>query len=335
MSTLTDLRAPRDGEVQSKPYTIGQVTAEPGTTARGGIFCATAANGEPVEIPVIVVHGAHPGPVLAVGAGIHGDEYDSQQAVRELAAATDPATLHGTLVAMPCINTSAFAAATRESGVDHLNFNRIFPGDREGSLSMRLATTFIDEVVPVTDVFVDLHTGGQFGDITALAVVQRGHEEIARELGMAAGHPIIWKGGNWAGTARSSFLAAGKPAVTLETGGGTFRREVVARHYDSLVNIMRYLHMTDGEAVLRDSYEAVNATFARASAGGFYLEAAQPGDVVTEGTELATIVDHFGEVRERVLAPADGVVLWMRKIRTINPGEETVIFGPVEETIVP
>jgi len=334
-SKLSELRAARDGAIATESFSIGNVTVIPGSTATGAIFCAIDVNGAPVEIPVAVVHGKFPGPVLAVGAGIHGDEYDSQQAVRNAVAQTNPDTLHGTLVAMPCINTAAFAAATRVSGIDHLNFNRIFPGDAEGSISMRLATTFIDEVIPRIDAFIDLHTGGNFGDITPLAVVQRGHEDIAMELGMAAGHPVIWKGGAWAGTARSSVLAAGKPAVTLEVGGGTYRPAVVEAHLGAITNIMRHLGMIDGDSVLRESYEAVNATFARASAGGFYLEKVAPGDFCKAGDVIAEIVDHLGEVRETVIAPEDGLVLWIRRLRTVNPGEETVIFGPIEETLVP
>jgi predicted deacylase len=44
---------------------------------------------------------------------------------------------------------------------------------------------------------------------------------------------------------------------------------------------------------------------------------------------LATIVDHVGTVRERVVAPADGIVLWTRRVHTVQPGAEVVIFGEV------
>jgi predicted deacylase len=335
MSKLAELCAPRDGSPNSGKYSIGTITAEPGDRVRGGVPIATGANGGLIEIPVEVVHGEHAGPVIAVGAGVHGDEYDSMQAVRLMLAELDPATLHGTFVGMPCVNTHAFAAASRVSGLDHQNFNRIFPGDSEGTVSQRMAATFVTDVVPNADVFLDLHTGGQYGEITPLAVVQRGHEDIARELGMASGNPILWKGGAWGGTARSAFLAEGKPAVTLEAGGGTFRADVAEHHLGSIRNVLKHLRMIDGQSVLRESYSAVNATFARASSGGFYLGLAEPGEKCKEGDEIALIIDHFGEVRERVLAPVDGVVLWVRRLRTVNPGEETVIFGPIEETVTP
>lgn len=335
MSKLQELKAPRDGSANEGDYSLGSVTVAPGARARGAVPVSSSANGEAIEMPVEVVRGAYAGPVIAVAAGVHGDEYDSMQAVREALSELDPATLHGTFVGLPCLNTHAFAAATRVSGIDHANFNRIFPGDAEGTISQRHAATFIEQIVPAADIFIDLHTGGQFGEITPLAVVQRGHEDIVLELGMAAGHRVLWKGGAWGGTARSAFLAEGKPAVTLEAGGGTFTAAAVECHLDSIRNILRHLAMIDGESVLNSEYPAVNATFARASEGGFYLTDVLPGDDCKKGDEIAVIVDHFGEVRERVLAPVDGIVLWVRRLRTINPGEETVIFGPIEETLVP
>lgn len=316
-------------------YTLEGVTAQPGERVDGVIRVSTDASGEVLGIPVIIINGTKEGPVLAVQAGIHGDEYDGQQAVRELVAQIKPEELSGTLVAMPCLNTPAFNAARRESGIDHANLNRIFPGTPDGSYSLRLADFHVNRIIPKIDILVDIHTGGQFGEITPLAIVQRGHEDIATDLGLAAGHKIIWKGGAWGGTARASALAAGKPAVTLEVGGGTFRREVVEEHVKSLVNIVRALDMVDGEPELLESYDAVNATFARASVGGFYIDNCKPGDRAKKGDVLATIIDHYGETLETVVAPDDGVVIWVRRVRTIRPGEETIIFGPIENTIEP
>ena len=130
-------------------------------------------------IPLIVVNGTEHGPVLCVDAGVHGDEYDGQEAIRRVLAETDPASLRGTLVGIPCMNTPAFEAAARTSGLDHLNLNRIFPGDAEGSYSLRLAATFVEQVVPVIDALVDLHTGGTFGEIAPLIIVQGGYEDLA------------------------------------------------------------------------------------------------------------------------------------------------------------
>ncbi|MEU3938128.1 M14 family metallopeptidase, partial [Streptomyces sp. NPDC029044] len=109
-------------------YSIGPLTVAPGERAHGLIPVGTSSYGVELGIPLIVVNGVQDGPVLCVDAGVHGDEYDGQEAIRRVLAEIDPATLRGTIVGIPCLNTPAFEAAARASGIDHLNLNRIFPG---------------------------------------------------------------------------------------------------------------------------------------------------------------------------------------------------------------
>ncbi|CAN5512983.1 N(2)-acetyl-L-2,4-diaminobutanoate deacetylase DoeB [soil metagenome] len=333
-STTSTSVPPATDELATSPFEIAGVRCEPGQRVDDTIRLSRSVNGDMLGIPVMILHGAFRGPVVAIQAGIHGDEYDGQQAVRELVASLDPASMHGTLLAIPCLNTAAFGAASRVSAIDQANMNRIFPGDADGTFSLRLAAYYVSTIVPVIDAMVDLHTGGQFGEITPLAIVQRGYEDMATELGLAAGHRVIWKGGSWGGTARASTLAAGKPAVTLEAGGGTYRDEVKDLHLRSITNILRFFGVIDGEAEFLERYDAVNATFSRAAVGGFYLARCEPGEVAEAGQVLAEIVDHYGTVVETITAPDAGIVLWVRRIRTINPGEETLIFGPIENQIV-
>lgn len=183
-------------------YSIGPLTVAPGERAQGLIPVGTSSYGVELGIPLIVVNGTEDGPVLCVDAGVHGDEYDGQEAIRRVLAAIDPAGLRGTLVGIPCMNTPAFEAAARTSGLDYLNLNRIFPGDADGSYSLRLAATFVEQVVPAIDALVDLHTGGTFGEIAPLVILQGGYEDLATDLALAAGHELVWKGGKWGGTVR-------------------------------------------------------------------------------------------------------------------------------------
>jgi uncharacterized protein len=315
---------------------IGNVSCSPGSRARGAVAVATGPDGHPMAFPVLIVNGAAPGPRLCVGAGIHGDEYESMEAVRRLLQEADPRTLRGALIGLPCVNPPAFAAAARASGVDHLNLNRIFPGDARGSLSMRWAAAFVREVIPNVDAFIDMHTGGTFGVIAPCTIVQGGYEHLAMGLGLAVGHPLIWKGGKWGGTARISALDAGKPAITVEIGGGGgCQEETVSRHLKGLRNAMRFFELVDGEPDSPGQYIEISGTFTLASGGGFFRAAAVPGQTVKANSTLATIVDHFGDTVEVIKAPRDGLVLWMRWRPTIFPGEEAVIFADIVGSITP
>ena len=78
------------------PFTVGTATAAPGRMAVGAIEVAAGSDAA-LSIPVIVVNGARPGPVLALLAGAHGTEYASIIALEKLPAAVDASALSGTL----------------------------------------------------------------------------------------------------------------------------------------------------------------------------------------------------------------------------------------------
>ena len=306
---------------------IGTVSCPPGSRGQGLVEVAASPDGSPMGFPVLLINGVQPGPRLCIGAGIHGDEYESMEAVRRLLQEVDPRTLRGALIGFPCINPPAFEAASRTSRVDHLNLNRVFPGDVSGTLSMRWAATFVREVIPNVDAFVDLHNGGGAGVIAPCTIVQGGYEHLAMRLGLAVGHELIWKGGTWGGTARISTLQAGKPAVTVEMGGGGgYREETIALHMKGLRNVMRYLKLVDGEPETCREYKEIKGTLTQASCAGFFRAAAMPGQPVKADEVLATIVNHFGDTLEVIRAPRDGLVLWIRCRPPIFPGEEAVVF---------
>ncbi len=315
---------------------IGDIACAPGTSAQGVVPVAAATGRGEFGFPVVIVNGTQPGPRLCISAGVHGDEYEGMEAARRVVRHTDPATLRGALVAVPCLNLAAFETATRMSNLDGLNLNRVFPGDPAGSPSRRLAAAFLGVVIREVDALVDLHTGGSFGEIAPITIVQSGYETLAGGLGQAIGHELLWMGGDWGGTARISALQAGKAAVTVEVGGGGgCHEETIAAHVDGVRRAMRYLGMIDGTPTMRREYRIVSGTFDRAAAGGFFLGRARPGGECAAGDGVGVIVDHFGGERQVITAPHDGIVLWIRRRASVQPGEETVIFGRVERVIAP
>ena len=74
-----------------QPFSIGPITAGPGTAASGTLDVPARAGDTGTSIPISIVHGAKPGPVLALTAGVHGQEYTPVLALqREKAARALP-----------------------------------------------------------------------------------------------------------------------------------------------------------------------------------------------------------------------------------------------------
>src|SRR3546814_13053508 len=104
-----------------------------------------SGNGSDASTPVTVIHGARPGPVLCLAAGIHGDEINGIEIVRRVVNLLHAEQIAGTVVAVPVVNLSGFHRGTRYLP-DRRALNRYFPGTSYGSMASRLAPAFFDGV---------------------------------------------------------------------------------------------------------------------------------------------------------------------------------------------
>src|SRR2546423_5315854 len=87
---------------QRAPYSVGSVTAAAGQRGNGYLDVPVGVDAA-TRIPVVVINGAKPGPVLALVSGAHGTEYASIIALEKLIPAIDPAQLAGTVVLLPLV----------------------------------------------------------------------------------------------------------------------------------------------------------------------------------------------------------------------------------------
>src|SRR5580693_4727334 len=140
-------------------FTVGSATAHPGQKATGYISIPAGVDAA-ANIPVIVVNGARPGPVLAMVAGSHGTEYASIIALQKLAQAADPAQLSGTLIIVPLVNVASFAQKVPHlNPIDGKNMNRLYPGKPDGTQTERASWAIAKQVVEKCDYLIDLHGG--------------------------------------------------------------------------------------------------------------------------------------------------------------------------------
>src|ERR1044071_470643 len=107
-------------------FTVGTATASRGATAVG-VIPVPAGSDSGLNIPVAVIHGAQPGPVVAFVAGSHGTEYTSIVALQRLIPRIDPRHFRVTRVIVPILNIPSIETMT-----PHVN-----PVDRKGRLEER------------------------------------------------------------------------------------------------------------------------------------------------------------------------------------------------------
>src|SRR5947207_11968790 len=128
-------------------FTVGSATAARGQKAFGAID-VPAGSDAALTIPVAVVHGARPGPVLAIVSGAHGTEYASIIAVERLIQDLDPAAVSGTVILVPIVNVPSFEQKVPHvNPVDNKSMNRFYPGRMDGTQTERASFLMTRQVV--------------------------------------------------------------------------------------------------------------------------------------------------------------------------------------------
>ena len=308
------------------PLSIGPLTAPAGTRVTG--LVAVDLGSATVELPIVLVNGVRPGPRVAATAGIHGAEYVSIAALREVALGLDPGTVDGSLVAVLTASPVAFASRTiYVNPLDGLNLNRQFPGDPAGSPTARLAHWLTTSVIAGSDVFVDLHCG----DMNEALVSFTGIEDTgdttvdarSRELAEAYGLRYLLIGPS-PGTTTTAAAGLGIPAVLAEVGGqGRWPAEDVELHAVGLRRLLRAAGLIEEapSAPAHRTHLLSTEAWMRSAHTGYWRPAVAVGDRVAQGTVVGEVQDAFGAVLERPEAPMDGVVIFLVTSLAMNAGD--------------
>jgi uncharacterized protein len=271
-------------------------------------------------IPYVNVVGeAGEGPRLTVIAGVHGTEYTSIAAARELLAELRPAELSGTVTVAPLINLPAFwARSPFVVPLDGKNLNRSFPGDAGGSAAERIAAAVTERLIKGSDYLIDLHAGDlpealePFVFYDASPVEQRARD-LALTYGL--GHLVRQSsdGRTVAGSTSAAAADLGIPSFTAESGEcGILARDAVERHLRGLRNVLRHLRLLPGEAVVFDRpVEHDGWIWMRTADAGWWEPAVETGASVAEGDLVGTVAPIIGGTPTRIIAPAPGVPLFI------------------------
>ena len=329
--------------VHAQGFTVGDVTAQRGTLASGELTIAPLAGDAGARVPFSIIHGAKPGPVLALVAGVHGQEYTPVLALQRLRTAIDPATLAGTVVMVHVANMPSYTARTiYYSPVDRKNLNRVFPGRADGTLSERIAERITREVIDRATHVVDLHCGDGNESLRPYVYwITTGAPEVAemgRKMALASGFDhIVIDRERPTDPARSIYLSntavlRGKPALTVESGFLAVPDEAsVARLERAVAGWLKLLGMraTGPDPVQHvvwiDRSEVLTSKYT-----GIWYPEVERGHTVAQGTLIGRVTDFFGKTVQEIRAPFGGEVLYVVGTPAMNEGEPVAFIGQIK-----
>lgn len=327
---------------QSRPFTVGPVTAQPGSVASGTITISPRPGDEGTTLPISVVHGTKPGPVLALVAGVHGQEYTPVLALQNLRSSIDPKTLTGTVIMVHVANMPSYLARTiYYSPVDQKNLNRVFPGRPDGTISERIADVITREVIERATHVVDLHCGDGNESLrpylywitTGAAQVAEAGKQMALAFGMD--HVVIDRERPSDPKASvylsNTAITRGKPALTIESGGmGEIHTDDILRIERGVAGLLKHLGMrAEGPAPVTRPVMIDRSEVLRSSFTGIFYAMVEKGTTVAEGAVIGRVTDFHGKVLEEIKAPFAGEVLYVVGTPAMNKGEPVGFIGAV------
>jgi predicted deacylase len=326
----------------AQTFTVGTARAPRGQKATGYIEVPAGVDAA-LSIPVAVVHGAKPGPALAIVAGAHGTEYASIIAVEKLITSLQATEISGTVILVPLINRASFdQKVVHVNPVDNKSMNRFYPGRMDGTQTERASYLITRQVVEQCDHLIDLHGGDLDESLRPYTYwTKTGAEKqdrISREMALAFGlDHIIISTERPKDPAASRYLentatTRGKPSITAEAGhAGTVEAEDVEALVRGSLSVMRYLKMLSGEpAPVANPVWIERIANVTSGQGGVFYPLVQRGAYVEKGMKLGYVTDFFGQTVFEARSPEAGVILYICAVPSMTPGATIANVGVVQ-----
>lgn len=291
-------------------------------------------------MPITVIKNG-PGPTLLLTGGSHGDEYEGPLALTKLARELGPEQVAGCIIIVPALNYPALLTGTRLSPIDGRNMNRVFPGQRDGTMTLMIAHYVYHQLLPLADVVLDLHSGGSSMIFASCAVMHHLHDADLMDRTLAAvqafGAPIslVLRELDNVGMLDTAVEEQGKLFISTELGGGGFVTPTTVRQAEVGVhNVLCHF------GVLRDAspYDTPptrvmevpeDGGYIMALAEGLYEPLAEVGDPVLPGRVLARV--HFLDQPERppleITAQRAGVLITRAGRGWVRRGDTVVVIA--------
>jgi len=265
-----------------------------------------------VEIPIIIERSKIPGPTVLITAGIHGDEINGIEIVRQLIANKINKPKKGTIICIPILNIFGFLNGDR-SFPDGRDLNRVFPGSKTGSLASRVAFHFTKEILLHADYCLDFHTGGSSRFNAGQVRIQPNDKKLI-DLARIFNPPFIVISPNIDKSYRTTCNKMDIPIILFEGGKTKDRNKIIVKQgADGTMRILKELGMLrkkfTAPLITSESIIIEKSKWIRAQKSGLLHVKIDCNKHVLRDEFLATITDPYGTMRFKVRAPNDGYII--------------------------
>lgn len=268
---------------------------------------------------------------LCVVTGTHGDELEGQMVCYLMALRLNEHTelLDGTVEIYPALNPLGIDTIQRGIPNFDLDMNRIFPGDKNGTMLEQAAYTIIEDLKGADMVF-DVHSSNLYLRETPQVRINVLDEEKLVPWGEKLNIDFVWV--HDAATVLEATLArslnsTGTPCLVAEMGvGQRINHKMCFRLVDGIFNIMREMGLWKGEDISATMSKPIvckgdRVVFLNAETSGVFITELRCGIIVAKGEEIGRIVEPLtGRTLSRVVAPCEAYMFTIRAYPIVYEG---------------
>jgi len=317
----------------SKIIKIEDLVAEPGTKVEGLIKVAETS-GFDLKLPISILNGKELGPTLTIVAGIHPVEYPPMEGTIRLARELDPKKMKGNLIAIPIFNMPGFQARIPDAPLERTTLTMAFPGNPEGSMNERTAYFITSKILPITNYAIETH-GCNFQETCPnhIIMIRNGDEKFDKTTAMFSRcfkteyvrnamkkhiSPPHEKGYSLIQQCSKMNIPCILPEVGSAGGisseTGQLKEDDIKWFMDGVKNFMKKVGILEGDAKIFDPYAVSEVHHFRSKVAGWFYPIKPNGAKVRKDEVIGEVRDFFGNVKESVKAPTDGIIslIWTR-----------------------
>ncbi len=301
--------------------------------------------GNTTFLPISIIKGKKEGPVFTMVAGVHGYEYPPIMGVQELLQEIKAEVLTGTLIVIPIASTNSFFTRTPfKNANDGVNLNGAFPGNSEGTVTQQIAHLITTEIIPKTDVFLDIHGGDASEDLLPFICYYNNEgkpkqTQLAKELSEVSGfeyivsYPYTLKDGDPAKYVFKQAVQDGKTGISIEAGKlGNVQQDMVDLIKAGVYNMLNKMGMYANATEIDTARIRLNSQdYISSPEEGIFYSDYKAGDKVEDGALVGVIKDLFGKVTAEIKAPKSGIILYKIGTPPVNKDDTLMCISSFDE----
>jgi len=280
-----------------------------------------------IEIPVMVHRSKKEGPVVLLSAGMHGNEVNGIEIIRRIIKEKIYNHINnGTIILIPIINIFGFLHF-RRSTPDGKDLNRSFPGSQSGSLASMIAWSLTNKILPLIDMGIDFHTGGDMRTNYPQIRADMSFKDN-EELASAFGAPFVMNMPVLDSTFRKTAQKQGKSILVYE-GGESMRFDdfVIEQAIMGTKRYLNYLGMSKFEVSSPHYHNIHKTSWVRAKSSGMFRSMVHYGEKVQKNQVIGIITDPYGEHEQKQKSPNAGFIIGLNNISIVNKGDALFHIG--------